>query len=85
MTTGAALRRKRPLDESDEKSAVEAAVKHIQVQLEIGGSINVGTPVAGWFISWKIRLKWMMTGGHASVRKTSICHMPLVINILENP
>jgi hypothetical protein len=26
-------------------------------------SINGGTPIAGWFISWKIRLKWMTTGG----------------------
>ena len=29
----------------------------------MGISINGGTPIAGWFISWKIPLKWMMTGG----------------------
>ena len=23
-----------------------------------------GKPIAGWFISWKIPLKWMMTGGN---------------------
>ena len=24
---------------------------------------NRGTPIAGWFVSWKIPLKWMMTRG----------------------
>ena len=27
------------------------------------GSRNGGTPIARWFISWKLPLKWMMTGG----------------------
>ena len=30
---------------------------------QMGGSINTGTPIAEWFISWKILLKWMRTGG----------------------
>ena len=30
---------------------------------DLGLSGNGGTPIAGWFISWKIPLKWMMTGG----------------------
>ena len=25
--------------------------------------INRGTRIAGWFIRWKIQLKWMMTRG----------------------
>ena len=28
----------------------------------MGGSVNGGTPIAGWFFRGKIRLKWMMTG-----------------------
>ena len=31
--------------------------------LTIGVSINEGTPITGWFISWKIHQKWMMPGG----------------------
>jgi hypothetical protein len=31
--------------------------------LTIGVSINGGTPITGWFISWKIPQKWMMPGG----------------------
>ena len=27
-----------------------------------GVSINRGTPLAGWFISWKIREKWLIWG-----------------------
>ena len=30
---------------------------------ELGVSWNGSTRIAGWFISWKICLKWMMTGG----------------------
>jgi len=30
--------------------------------ISIGVSINGGTPIAGWFISWKIPFKWMITG-----------------------
>ena len=26
-------------------------------------------PIAGWFISWNIPLKWMMTGGYPYFRK----------------
>ena len=32
-----------------------------ETHLEV--SINGGTPIALWFISWKIPLEWMMTGG----------------------
>ena len=28
-----------------------------------------GTPIAGWFLSWKIPRKWMMTGGTPNFRK----------------
>jgi len=28
----------------------------------VGVSINGGSPIAGWFISWKIPLKWIDLG-----------------------
>ena len=34
----------------------------------MGGSINGGYPIAGWFLLGKIPLKWMMTGGTPILR-----------------
>ena len=33
------------------------------------------TPIAGWFISWKIPWKFMMTGGYPSSRKPPYVHL----------
>ena len=38
----------------------------------MGVSINGGTPIAGWFISGKIALKWMMTRGTPIFLESSI-------------
>jgi hypothetical protein len=47
----------------------------------IWGFPSMGVSKNGWFISWKILLKWMMTGG-TPISGTSICqafisHKPL--------
>ena len=46
----------------------------------MGASIN-GVSKDGWFISWNIPLKWMMTGGtpisgnhHIGILKLDQCH-----------
>ena len=36
------------------------------------GGFHGGSPMAGWFISWKILSKWMMTRGTLYFMETSI-------------
>ena len=43
---------------------------------EMGVSINGGTPIAGWIISWKIALNWMMTGGTPNLGNLQILLQP---------
>ena len=38
----------------------------------MGVSINMDTPIAGWFLLGKIHLKWMMTGGTPMTMETPI-------------
>ena len=45
---------------------VEGAVRPLQ------RADNPGTPIAGWFVSWKIPHKWMMTGGYPLFQETSV-------------
>ena len=45
--------------------------------INIGGPINRDTPIAEWFISWKILLKWMRTGGTSILGNPQITFVSL--------
>ena len=43
------------------------------VHAKMGVSTNGGTPIAGWFMSWKIPFTWMTTGGTPMTMETPKC------------
>ena len=68
IAAGCHVFRKQTSDPANRKGGSEASCLHLHGGLGFlsavtSGRFHRGTPIAGWFISWKIPPKWMMTGG----------------------